>query len=41
MVSRHPEIRVFNRESIEMIIIACDGIWEGYEDYGQLVAKCV
>ncbi len=34
MVSSQPDIKVFDKNNMEMIIIACDGIWEGYEDYG-------
>ena len=34
MVSSEPEITVHDRTNFNILFLACDGIWEGYTDYG-------
>lgn len=42
MVSQVPEISRFDRSGVEMILMACDGIWEGAGmDYGEGIVKKV
>lgn len=39
MVIAEPEIRVF--KDVQMILMACDGIWEGLHDFGESLTQKV
>lgn len=41
MVSSEPDVSVYSRRELELVVIGCDGIWESQEDYGQALTRRV
>ena len=39
LVSNIPEVNVIDLHGLESVLIACDGIWEGLENYGKDIMK--